>query len=150
MSRDERSLVILMADDDAEDCLLVKEAVEEAGFAHVLRFVADGEELLEYLKGEGRYEAARTPRPDLILLDLNMPRRDGREALQQIKADPRLLDIPVVVLTTSASEDDVSFCYRNGASSFVSKPTSFRDWIDGLRILCSYWFDFVRLPTEGP
>jgi CheY-like chemotaxis protein len=150
MSRDERPLVILMADDDAEDCLLVKEAIEEAGFCDILRFVADGEELLEYLNRNGRHAVERAPRPDLILLDLNMPRKDGREALRQIKSDPRLQDIPVVVLTTSTSADEVSFCYRNGANSFVCKPTSFRDWIDGLRVLCSYWFNLVRLPGDGP
>lgn len=150
MSREGRSFVILMTDDDTEDCLLVKEAMEEADFGDALRFVADGEELLEYLHRDGRHAAEHAPRPDLILLDLNMPRKDGREALRLIKSDPRLRDIPVVVLTTSASEDDVAFCYRNGANSFVCKPTSFREWIDGLRVFCSYWFKLVRLPGDGP
>jgi len=148
MSQAARPFVILMADDDAEDCLLVRDAVEETGLPHLLRFVADGEELLEYLNRQGQYVDGRAPRPDLILLDLNMPKKDGREVLRQLKSDPGLRPIPVVVLTTSASEDDVAYCYEMGASSFVSKPATFRAWIDVVRNLCSYWFKLVTLPSS--
>jgi CheY-like chemotaxis protein len=128
---------------------LVRHALDESGLKHDLRCVCDGVELFEYLRGEGEYAAARpAPRPDLILLDFNMPRMDGREALAIIKSDPRLRQIPVVALTTSAAEDDISFSYNTGVNSFVSKPTSFRDWVDILRILCDYWFRVVELPPS--
>jgi CheY-like chemotaxis protein len=143
-----RSFVILMADDDAEDCLLVRDALEETKLPHSLRFAADGEEVLEYLHRQGQYADGRAPRPDLILLDLNMPKKDGREVLRHLKADRRLRTIPVVVLTTSASEDDVAYCYEMGASSFVSKPVTYRAWIDVVRNLCSYWFQLVTLPSS--
>ena len=148
MSQSEAPFVILMADDDAEDCLLVKEAVAETQLPHVLRFVADGEELLEYLNRTGRYANGGAPRPNLILLDLNMPRKDGREVLGYLQKDAGFKTIPVVVLTTSASEDDVNYCYRNGANSFVCKPATFRAWIDTIRTLCSYWFQLVNLPSN--
>jgi CheY-like chemotaxis protein len=140
--------VILVADDDAEDCLLIKEAVAETGIPHVIRFVADGAELLEYLNRTGRYANGGAPRPSLILLDLNMPRKDGREVLGDLRGDDRFKTIPVVILTTSASEDDVSYCYRNGANSFVCKPATFRTWIETVRTLCSYWFQLCNLPSH--
>jgi CheY-like chemotaxis protein len=136
-----------MADDDAEDRQLVRHALDESGLKHDLRCVCDGVELVEYLRGEGEYAAGRpAPRPDLILLDFNMPRMDGREALAIIKSDMQLRQIPVVALTTSAADDDISFSYDKGANSFISKPTSFRDWVEILRILCDYWFRVVELP----
>jgi CheY-like chemotaxis protein len=145
-----RRFVILMADDDAEDCLLVRDAVEETRLPHQVRFVPDGEELLDYLKRQGQYAEEHSPRPDLILLDLNMPKKDGREVLRQLKCDPRLRAIPVVVLTTSTSEDDVAYCYQTGASSFLSKPVSYRAWIEMIGNLFSYWFQLVKLPTDQP
>ena len=112
-----KSYTILMADDDDEDCLLVRDALALNVIPHDLRTVPDGVELLDYLDRRGKYEDRRhSPRPDLILLDLNMPRKDGREALGELKADRRWRHIPIVVLTTSTSDDDVSFSYRSGTS----------------------------------
>ncbi|MDZ7261448.1 MAG: response regulator, partial [candidate division KSB1 bacterium] len=117
------SITILMAEDDPEDRLLVKDAWEESRVLNELRFVEDGEELMDYLYRRGPYaEPARAPRPGLILLDLNMPRKDGREALKEIKADPELRRIPIVVLTTSKAEEDILRTYDLGANSFITKP----------------------------
>ncbi len=147
MSEYVQTFTILMADDDEEDCLLAKDALAEAGLPHQIRFVADGEELLDYLQGAGDFAQPRiTPRPDLILLDLNMPRRDGREALRMLKSDKQLQKIPVVVLTTSTAQSDISYSYNVGASSYIAKPTSFRGWIELLETLTQYWFKLVELP----
>jgi CheY-like chemotaxis protein len=141
---------ILMADDDAEDCQLVRDALGEAGQTHDLRFVRDGEELFDYLRHCGEYEnCSAAPRPDLILLDFKMPRKDGREALKEIKADPQLRRIPVVVLTTSAVEEDIAFSYDMGVNSFITKPTTFRQWVEIVSILSKYWFEVVKLPPCG-
>lgn len=136
---------ILMADDDPEDCILAQDALTHAGLPHQVRPVGDGAELIRYLTGRP------TPRyPDLILLDLNMPRQSGRETLPELKSNPHLQRIPVVVLTTSSSPDDVVYCYRMGANSFVSKPVSFRAWVDLITTLSKYWFETVQLPCgEG-
>jgi len=143
-----RPLLILMADDDEEDCLLVREAIQETRAVHDLRAVSDGEELLDYLYGQNKFaNAASAPRPDLILLDLKMPKKDGREALGEIKADPRLQQIPVVVLTTSTAEDDVDYCYRMGASSYIPKPVTFQAWVDLMQTVVKYWFEAVKLPS---
>ena len=147
MSLDSQRRIILMADDDAEDRELVRDALREGGFDHELRCVRDGVELFEYLRREGEYANGRpAPRPDIILLDFKMPRMDGREALATIKSDPQLRQIPVVALTTSAAEDDIRFSYDRGVNSFVSKPTSFRQWVEILRIISDYWFHVVELP----
>jgi CheY-like chemotaxis protein len=139
---------ILMADDDAEDCQLVRDALGEAGQSHDLRFVRDGEELFDYLRHLGEYESySAAPRPDLILLDFKMPRKDGREALREIKADAQLRRIPVVVLTTSAVEDDITFSYDMGVNSFITKPTTFRQWVEIIKTLSKYWFEVVELPS---
>jgi CheY-like chemotaxis protein len=136
-----------MADDDAEDRQLVRDALVEGGFDHRLQCVRDGVELFEYLRRTGEYANGReAPRPDIILLDFKMPRMDGREALAEIKSDPLLRRIPVVALTTSVAEDDISYSYDSGANSFISKPTSFREWVDILRTLSDYWFRVVELP----
>ncbi|MCC6126111.1 MAG: response regulator [Pirellulales bacterium] len=136
-----------MADDDAEDCQLVRDALMESGSEHELRCVRDGVELFDYLRRAGEYANGRpAPRPDIILLDFKMPRMDGREALAEIKSDPQFRQIPVVALTTSAAEDDIGFSYDLGVNSFVSKPTSFRQWVEILRILSDYWFRVVELP----
>jgi CheY-like chemotaxis protein len=138
---------ILMADDDAEDCLLVEEALREIKYTQELRFVRDGEELLDYLWHRGNYQAARlAPRPDLILLDLKMPKKDGRETLHDLKADPRLQTIPIVVLTTSTAEDDINFCYRLGVNSYITKPNTFSGLVDLMASLLKYWFELVELP----
>lgn len=136
-----------MADDDAEDCQLVRDALGEAGQTHDLRFVRDGEELFDYLRHRGEYENGRTaPLPDLILLDFKMPRKDGREALKEIKADPQLRRIPVVVLSTSTVDDDIAFSYDMGVNSFITKPATFRQWVKIIKVLSKYWFEIVELP----
>lgn len=148
MSMSGRTFCILMADDDAEDCLLVREALRETGTGHELLTVSDGEELLDYLYGRGAYANGRkAPRPDLILLDLKMPKKDGRDALREIKADGRFQSVPIVVLTTSTADDDVDYCYRIGASSYIPKPVTFQAWMDLMRTLDKYWFELVRLPA---
>ena len=144
-----KSMVILMADDDADDRLLAKDALNECKITNALHFVENGEELLDYLRQEGKYASlANTPRPGLILLDLNMPRKDGREALQEIKADPKLRSIPVVVLTTSKAETDISRIYELGANSFITKPVSFDALIKVMSELVHYWFELVELPPQ--
>ena len=146
-----KSIFILMADDDADDRLLAKDALNECKITNALHFVENGEELLDYLRQEGKYASlANTPRPGLILLDLNMPRKDGREALQEIKADPRLRSIPVVVLTTSKAETDISRIYELGANSFITKPVSFDALIKVMSDLVHYWFELVELPPQKP
>ncbi|HEY4760326.1 MAG TPA: response regulator [Thermoguttaceae bacterium] len=138
---------ILMVDDDAEDCQLVRDAMRETQQPHDLRFVRDGEELFDYLRHCNEYENGHSaPCPDLILLDFKMPRKDGREVLREIKADPVLRRIPVVALTTSTAEDDVVFSYDAGANSFIAKPTTFRQWVEVVQIISKYWFEVVELP----
>lgn len=143
------SLVILVADDDEDDRLMARDALDEAGLPHELRFVEDGEELLDYLRGRGRYaEPGSAPRPGLILLDLNMPRKDGREALAEIKGDPDLRKIPVVVLTTSRTDEDVERTYQLGGNSFIVKPVSFESLVEIMKTLGRYWFRVVELPSD--
>jgi CheY-like chemotaxis protein len=144
-----RPIVILLADDDEEDRMLAADAMRESRVANDLRFVEDGEELLDYLYKRGSYagpEAA--PTPGLILLDLNMPRKDGREALREIKADPDLRRIPVVVLTTSKAEEDIYRTYDLGANSFITKPVSFDGLVSVMRDLGRYWIEIVELPPD--
>lgn len=138
---------ILVADDDEEDRLLIEDALKEAHFVHHFAMVKDGVELLEYLRAEGAF-AGRTDKslPNLILLDLNMPRMDGREALHELKSDPLLRAIPVVVLTTSKAEEDIFRTYNLGVNSFVTKPVSFEALVQIMRVLNQYWFETVRLP----
>jgi len=137
MEREDSPLIVLMADDDEDDCYLVESAFREIGIAHDLRFVGDGKELLNYLYNKrGFADSEKYPRPNLILLDLNMPRIDGREALTRIKSDPKLRDIPVLILTTSKEERDVALSKLAGASSFLSKPEAFEDLIDMLSKFC--------------
>jgi CheY-like chemotaxis protein len=138
---------LLLADDDPDDRLLVKEALEESHFVADLRSVEDGEELMNYLHRRGRYtEPDASPHPDLILLDLKMPRKSGHQALEEIKATPELRCIPIVVLTTSKAEEDVARAYASGANSFMVKPTSFGALIEAMKTLRGYWFELITLP----
>lgn len=140
-------IVILMADDDADDRKLARKALAESRLANELHMVENGEELLDYLCRRGPYtDPKSSPRPGVILLDLNMPRKDGREALAEIKRDARLRSIPVVVLTTSSEEEDVCRTYDLGASSYITKPTTFDALVNVMRGLGNYWFQIVRLP----
>jgi CheY-like chemotaxis protein len=141
--------VILMAEDDPDDRLLSLEALQEARLKKELYFVEDGEELLDYLYRRNRYSKPGTaPRPFLILLDLNMPRKDGREALIEIKSDPTLRYIPVVVLTTSKAEEDIMRSYDIGAASYITKPVTFDGLVEAIRGLGRYWVQIVRLPAR--
>ena len=144
-----RPIVILLADDDEEDRMLAASALEASRVVNDLRFVEDGEELLDYLYRRGRYsDAGAAPTPGLILLDLNMPRKDGREALREIKADPDLRRIPVVVLTTSKAEEDIYRTYDLGANSFITKPVSFDGLVGVMRDIGRYWIEIVELPPD--
>ncbi len=146
---DVQGVSILLADDDEDDRLLAIEALREAKLANAIATVADGEELMDYLHHRGKYsDPASSPRPGLILLDLNMPRKDGREALDEIRADADLRRIPIVVLTTSEAEEDILRTYELGVNSFITKPVSFEGLVQIMRTLRSYWLEIVRLPGE--
>lgn len=140
-------IVILMADDDDDDYLLTKKALQESKLLNTLVRVKDGEELLDYLYARGEYEK-KAARPGVILLDLNMPRKDGREALKEIKSDPGLSDIPVVIFTTSKAEEDIDRSYQLGSNSFITKPVTFENLIQVMKTLGSYWFEIVELPAK--
>ncbi|MFB8792437.1 MAG: response regulator [Potamolinea sp.] len=149
MKQRRTSITILMADDDEDDRLLAGEALAESRLANALYFVRDGEELMDYLYRRGKYVLeSDSPRPGLILLDLNMPKKDGREALEEIKADPNLRQIPVVVLTTSMAEEDIYRTYDLGANSFIAKPVTFDSLVDVIKTIGRYWFEIVELPLE--
>ncbi len=135
------SMVILMADDDDDDFLLAQKALKQSKLLNTLHRVKDGEELLEYLRNEDR-------RPGVVLLDLNMPRKDGREALKEIKSDPNLCDIPVIVFTTSKAEEDIFKSYQLGVNSFITKPVTFENLIHVMQALGKYWFEIVELPVR--
>tara|TARA_B110000211_G_C14065993_1_gene547678 strand:- start:1613 stop:2074 length:462 start_codon:yes stop_codon:yes gene_type:complete len=143
-----KPITILMADDDEDDRLLTQDALAESRVLNELHFVEDGVELLEYLERRGKFEDKITsPRPGLILLDLNMPRMDGREALEAIKANPNLKGIPVVILTTSKQEEDMVKGYNLGAASYITKPVTFDGLVDLMKTLGKYWVEFVELPS---
>lgn len=146
MSKHGKPITILMADDDDDDRRLTKEALLEGRLANDLRFVENGEELMEYLRRQGKYTGAEAPRPGLILLDLNMPRKDGRTVLKEIKSDPELRQIPVVVLTTSHADEDIFKSYDLGVNSYIVKPVTFEALVDILQTLEKYWFEIVELP----
>lgn len=150
MSRTPKPITILMADDDADDRMMTREAFEESRLSNDLRFVEDGEELMDYLKRRGKYsDPATSPRPGLILLDLNMPRKDGREALREIKTDPNLKHIRIVVLTTSKAEEDIFRTYDLSAASYITKPVTFDSLVEVIRALGKYWLEIVELPGDG-
>jgi len=146
MTAQKHSVKLLMAEDDPEDQMLVRKAFRQARLANELAIVNDGEELLDYLHRRGSY--ANAERPDLILLDLNMPRKDGREALEEIKGDPALKHIPIVVLTTSSVDEDVVRSYTLGVNSYIEKPVTFAKLVETIEALGHYWFEIVRLPQS--
>jgi CheY-like chemotaxis protein len=152
MSEAYGSMPILMADDDKDDRMMTEKALRKNRVINPIRFLEDGEELVEYLKRTGRYaDPQKSPRPCFILLDLNMPRMDGRKALEIIKADPELKKIPVVVLTTSKAEEDIVRTYKLGANSFITKPVNFEGLVSVMESLKNYWLEIVELPSgNGP
>ncbi len=140
---------ILVADDDPDDRMMIEEAFTENRVANKIVFVEDGEQLLAYLRREGEFaQLADEPYPGIILLDLNMPKKDGREALRDLKADPDLCRIPIIVLTTSQAEEDIVRTYGLGVSSFITKPVSFEGLVEAVRVICQYWIQIVALPPE--
>ncbi len=151
MSLQPNSISILIADDDADDRMMALDALNECRLTNHIDFVEDGVELLAYLRHQGRYSApGASRRPGLIILDLNMPKMDGREALRAIKADPSLKRIPIVVMTTSKAEEDIYRTYELGVSSFITKPVSFDGLVTVMRQLGTYWFEIVELPDAEP
>lgn len=149
MTNPQNLITILMADDDPDDRLLTKEAFEENRLANDLRFVEDGAELMDYLHRRGRYaDPSTSPEPGLILLDLNMPKMDGRECLAEIKKTPGLRRIPVVIMTTSAAEEDMLSSYENGANTFIRKPIAFLELVRVIGSLDNYWFCIADLPVK--
>lgn len=141
-----RPIQILLVEDSPSDQLLAREAFAEAALVNELHVVADGVEAMAYLHAQGRYEKA--PRPDLILLDLNLPRKDGYEVLSEIKANKSLKRIPVLVLTTSESSADISRAYELHANCYVSKPVDFGDFKRAIQAIQDFWFGVVRLPSS--
>ena len=148
MARADERTVLLMADDDPGDCLLTEKALRKAQITCPLYVVHDGAELLDYLKREGDYaEPATAPRPSLILLDLNMPKLNGTEVLEQLRDEPELSRIPVVVLTTSNEERDIAASYALGANAYMVKPSAFDDMVSVAEIVKAHWLETVRLPS---
>ncbi len=144
-------ITILICDDDEDDRMLTQQALENAHISNNLRFVEDGEQLLDYLYQRGEYsgETGKAPRPGLILLDLNMPKMDGREALKVIKGDKTLHDIPVVVLSTSGFDQDIVRSYELGVNSFITKPVTFSGLVEAMNVLGRYWLGIVGLPPTA-
>ena len=150
MTNSHKPITILMADDDADDRALTKEAFAESHLANDLRFVENGEEMLDYLYRRGKFtDPATSPWPSIILLDLNMPKKDGREALKEMKADPRFRGIRVVIMTTSKAEEDVIRSYSLSAASYITKPVTFERRVDVEKALGKYWLEIVELPPNG-
>ncbi|YAF95675.1 MAG: response regulator [Nodularia sp. CChRGM 3473] len=150
MKDGQTTITILMADDDEDDRMLVREALAESQLPIDLYIVSNGEELLDYLYNRGQYtDKTIAPRPRLILLDLNMPKKDGLEVLRDIKTDPSLRHIPVIVLTTSGAEEDIYHTYDLGANSFIIKPVTFASLVEVMQSVGKYWFEIVELPLEA-
>lgn len=143
-----KAIEILIADDDAEDRMLITDALIESRLKNNIQYVENGEELLDYLRNKGTYnDKQKYPLPGIILLDLNMPKKDGREALKEIKNDPQLCSIPIIVLTTSKAEEDILRSYNLGVNSFITKPVSFTAMVDIMKTMNKYWFEIVELPS---
>jgi CheY-like chemotaxis protein len=149
MTVNKEPVTILMADDDDDDFMLTQKALKASKLLNKLVRVNDGEELLDYLFQRGDYEGQDIEMPGIILLDLNMPRKDGREALKEIKEDPVLRNIPVVVFTTSKAEEDIYKTYQLGVNSFITKPVTFNNLLEVMTSLGRYWFEIVELPKNG-
>ena len=150
MGENGKHFTILYADDDEDDQILVGEALKETPAANSIQYVQDGEELLDFLNNKGFYaDEEKYPKPGLIFLDLNMPRKDGREALAEIKADPNLRSIPIIVLTTSKGEEDIQTAYDLGVNSFITKPVSYDSLVKIVKVVTKYWFKTVKLPVHG-
>jgi CheY-like chemotaxis protein len=150
MNKGSKSIIMMYAEDDPEDRMLLKDAWEESDLSNELHFVEDGEALMDYLFRRGKYaELSGQPLPGLILLDLNMPKKDGREALGEIKSDPNLRRIPIVVLTTSREEEDIIRSYDMGVSGFIIKPVTFESLCEMIKGVSKYWFEIVELPPQG-
>lgn len=150
VSRRKKQITILLAEDSPEDQLLIKQAFQESIWHWRLYIVSDGEELLDYLYHRGQYQYKEfAPRPDLILLDLYLPKIDGNEALKAIKADLHLQRLPIVILTASKAEADIHRSYQLGASSYLTKPLTFALLVEAVNILGEYWFDTVELPPAS-
>ncbi len=143
-------IVLVMVDDDEDDCLLVEAALYEAFLKCDFHCVQDGMEMLNYLNRLGQYSDPHlSPRPDIILLDLNMPKMNGRDVLQKVKTDPRFRAIPVIILTTSTLEEDVSFCYDMGANTYIVKDSSFGGLLAAMKVIKTYWMETATLPPKG-
>lgn len=150
MKKEGNMITILLADDDPDDRQLTRDAFGENRLVNDLHCVEDGEELMDYLRQHSHYtDLEGEPLPGLILLDLNMPRKDGREALKEIKEDPILRRIPIVVLTTSKAEEDILRSYDLGVNSYVTKPVTFKSLVELIKVLGQYWFEVVKLPQDG-
>jgi len=149
VTKSTKPITILMADDDPDDRQLTREAFEESRLGNDLRFVEDGEELLDYMYRRGKYvDPESSPRPSIILLDLNMPRKDGREALQIIRAEPSFRPIRVIIMTTSKAEEDMLRSYDLSAASYITKPVTFERLVEVIRALGKYWLEIVELPPD--
>jgi len=147
MEKYRKPIDILLAEDDEDDYLLISEALKESRLANKMHWVKDGEELMDYLHRRGNFaDPERSPFPGIILLDLNMPRKDGREALKEIKTDPALRKIPIIIMTTSKAEEDILRSYDLGVNSFIRKPVQFEDFVEMVKVLGRYWFEIVELP----
>ena len=139
-----------MAEDDELDYEIISEALSKLKIVHQVKWVKDGEELMDYLNHKKKYEdKTSSPRPDLILLDLNMPKVNGFEALQEIRKNPDLCQIPVVVLTTSTDQADIEKSYQLGANSFLQKSPNFEDFEGVVTLVGKYWFEYVHLPSQN-
>ena len=146
-NRNNKIIPILVADDDEEDRMLIQDAMEESKLLNPLHFVADGQEAMDYLNHRGKFaDLEKNPMPGLILLDLNMPKKDGREVLKEIKSNPSLRSIPVVILTTSKAEEDILRTYDLGVNSYITKPVTFDALVDIIKNLGKYWFEIVSIP----
>jgi CheY-like chemotaxis protein len=143
-----RPPTILIADDDPDDRMLVRDALAESKCIHVVRFVEDGQELLDYVRRRGKYsDPELSPTPGLVLVDLNMPRMDGRTAIAAMKSDPALRHIPITVLTTSSAEEDIARSYQLGVNSYITKPVSFESLVRVMKSVSQYWFEIVERPA---
>ena len=146
MQRKLTSMTILIADDDVDDRLFMDKALRQIGYTQTVKFVEDGEDLMSYLRREKQYTEENAPWPNLLILDLNMPRKNGFQALTEIKDDPKLRRLPVVVMTTSSADEDVLKTYNLGVNSFVTKPFNFNRLVEMVGALKTYWLDTVKLP----